>query len=102
MAILTEEQIMLRDSAREWVQAKSPVTAFRKLRDSSSLDGFDHELWREMCELGWSGIIIPEQYGGSGLGYRTLGLVLEETGRTLTPSPLLSNATAATALLLAG
>jgi alkylation response protein AidB-like acyl-CoA dehydrogenase len=102
MAILTEEQIMLRDSAREWVRARSPVTAFRKLRDSSSLDGFDHELWREMCELGWSGIIIPEQYGGSGLGYRTLGLVLEETGRTLTPSPLLSNATAATALLLAG
>ena len=102
MAILTEEQVMLRDSARDWVRTKSPVTAFRKLRDDENRDGFDPEAWREMCELGWSGILIPEKYGGSGLGYRTLGLVLEETGRTLTASPLLSNAIAATAFLLAG
>jgi alkylation response protein AidB-like acyl-CoA dehydrogenase len=103
MAVLTEEQTMLRDAAKSWVSEKSPVTAFRKLRDSGNADGFDRAAWREMAEMGWAGIIIPEEFGGSGLGYLTLGLVLEEAGRTLTPSPLISTAlTATTALLLAG
>jgi alkylation response protein AidB-like acyl-CoA dehydrogenase len=102
MAALNEEQVMLRDSARDWVREKSPVNAFRKLRDGGNAEGFDRATWREMCELGWAGILVPEEFGGSGLGYRTLGLVLEETGRTLTASPLLSNAVATTALLLGG
>jgi len=103
MAVLNEEQTMIRDSAKSWVQEKSPVTAFRKVRDSGNLDGFDRKAWEEMAELGWAGILIPETYGGTGLGYLTLGLVLEETGRTLTASPLLSTAlTATTALLLGG
>jgi alkylation response protein AidB-like acyl-CoA dehydrogenase len=103
MAVLTEEQTMLRDAAKSWVSEKSPVTAFRKLRDSGNEDGFDRAAWKEMAEMGWAGIIIPEEFGGSGLGYLTLGLVLEETGRTLTASPLISTAlTATTALLLAG
>ena len=103
MAVLNEEQTMIRDSAKAWVQEKSPVTAFRKMRDSGNPDGFDRAAWAEMAELGWAGILIPEAYGGTGLGYLTLGLVLEETGRTLTASPLLSTAlTATTALLLGG
>jgi alkylation response protein AidB-like acyl-CoA dehydrogenase len=103
MAVLSEEQSMLRDAAKSWVSGKSPVTAFRKLRDSGNADGFDRAAWREMVEMGWAGIIIPEEFGGSGLGYLTLGLVLEETGRTLTASPLVSTAlNATTALLLAG
>jgi alkylation response protein AidB-like acyl-CoA dehydrogenase len=103
MAVLTEEQTMLRDAAKSWVSEKSPVTAFRKLRDSGNEDGFDRAVWREMAEMGWAGIIIPEAFGGSGLGYLTLGLVLEEAGRTLTASPLISTAlTATSALLLAG
>ncbi|MEI9932981.1 MAG: acyl-CoA dehydrogenase family protein [Rhizomicrobium sp.] len=103
MAVLTEEQGMLRDAAKAWVQEKSPVTAFRKLRDSGNPDGFDRAAWREMAEMGWSGILIPEDFGGTGLGYLTLGLVLEEAGRTLTASPLISTAlTATTALLLGG
>src|SRR5690349_15855271 len=103
MAVLSEEQTMIRDSAKSWVQEKSPVTAFRKLRDSGNPDGFDRAAWSEMAEMGWAGILIPEAYGGTGLGYLTLGLVLEETGRTLTASPLVSTAlTATTALLLAG
>jgi alkylation response protein AidB-like acyl-CoA dehydrogenase len=100
MAILTEEQTMLRDAAKSFVAEKSPVTHFRKLRDSGKTH--DPALWREMCDMGWSGILIPEEYGGSGLGYLTLGLVLEETGRTLMPSPLLSTAIATSALLLGG
>ena len=103
MAVLTEEQTMLRDAAKSWVSEKSPVTAFRKLRDSGSADGFDRAAWKEMAEMGWAGILIPEEFGGSGMGYLTLGLVLEEAGRTLTASPLISTAlTATTALLLAG
>ena len=103
MAVLSEEQTMLRDAAKSWVGEKSPVTALRKLRDSGNADGFDRAAWNEMAEMGWAGILIPEEFGGSGLGYLTLGLVLEETGRTLTASPLVSTAlTATTALLLAG
>ena len=103
MAVLSEEQTMLRDAAKSWVGEKSPVTALRKLRDSGNADGFDRAAWSEMAEMGWAGILIPEEFGGSGLGYLTLGLVLEETGRTLTASPLVSTAlTATTALLLAG
>ena len=84
MAVLSEEQTMLRDAAKSWVGEKSPVTALRKLRDSGNADGFDRAAWSEMAEMGWAGILIPEEFGGSGLGYLTLGLVLEETGRTLT------------------
>src|ERR1700722_439022 len=103
MAILNEEQTMLRDAAKAWVAQKSPVTALRKLRDAAVINGFDPAVWAEICEMGWAGILIPEIYGGSGLGYLTLRLVLEETGRTLTASPLVSTALAATtALLLAG
>lgn len=102
MAVLTEEQAMIRDQAKSWVQEKSPVTAFRKMRDSGTSDGFDRKVWSEMAEMGWAGILIPEDFGGTGLGYLTLGLVLEETGRTLTASPLISTALTATTALLVG
>ena len=92
MAVLTEEQTMLRDSAREWTQTKSPVAALRALRDGATGAGFDPAIWREMGEMGWAGVIAPEAHGGSEFGYLGLGLVLEETGRTLTASPLLSTA----------
>ena len=102
MAILTEEQSMLRDSAKNWVAERSPVTAFRKLRDSANEDGFDRAVWREMCEMGWAGILVPESYGGSGLDHMTMGLVIEETGRTLTASPLLTTGLIATSAMLLG
>jgi alkylation response protein AidB-like acyl-CoA dehydrogenase len=99
-ALLTEEQIMFRDSARSWVQENSPVGAFRRLRDGGNAYGFDRAAWAEMTEMGWAGVLIPEQYGGAGLGLVTLGLLLEETGRTLTASPLISTALTATSALL--
>lgn len=103
MAVLTEEQSMLRDAAKSWVQEKSPVTAFRKMRDSGAELGYDVAAWNEMAEMGWAGVIVPEEYGGSDFGYLSLGLVLEETGRTLTASPLLASALgAASALILGG
>ena len=103
MARLTEEQTIIRDSAKSWLQDNAPVSALRKLRDSENADGFDKAAWAQMAEMGWAGILIPEEYGGTGLDYQTLGLVLEEAGRTLTASPLISTAlTATTALLLCG
>ena len=103
MAVLTEEQSMLRDAAKSWVQEKSPVTAFRKMRDSGAELGYDTAAWNEMAEMGWAGVIIPEEYGGSNFGYLSLGLVLEELGRTLTASPLIASGLgAASALILGG
>ena len=103
MAVLTEEQSMLRDAARSWVQEKSPVTAFRRMRDSGVELGYDAAAWNEMAEMGWAGVIIPEEYGGSAFGYLSMGLILEETGRTLTASPLLATAlSAASAIILGG
>ena len=65
MAVLTEEQSMLRDAAKSWVSEKSPVTAFRKMRDSGNEDGFDKSAWKEIAEMGWTGIIIPEESGAA-------------------------------------
>jgi alkylation response protein AidB-like acyl-CoA dehydrogenase len=103
MAVLSEEQSMLRDAAKSWVQEKSPVTAFRKMRDSGVELGYDANAWNEMAEMGWAGVIIPEEFGGSNFGYLSMGLILEELGRTLTASPLLASGLgAASALVLGG
>ncbi len=103
MAVLNEEQTMLRDAAREWTQENAPTTALRKLRDGKSKATFDAPTWAEMGQMGWAGVVVPEEHGGSAFGYLSLGLVLEETGRTLAASPLISTAlTAASALMLGG
>src|SRR5690606_5671524 len=103
MAVLSEEQSMLRDAAKSWVQEKSPVTAFRKMRDSGVELGYDANAWNEMAEMGWAGVIIPEEFGGSNCGYLSMGLIREELGRTLTASPLLASGLgAASALVLGG
>ncbi|MAK81761.1 acyl-CoA dehydrogenase family protein [Phenylobacterium sp.] len=102
MAVLNEEQTMLRDAAKSWVQEKSPVTAFRKMRDSGVELGYDANAWNEMAEMGWAGVIIPEEYGGSDFGYLSMGLILEEMGRTLTASPLLASGLAAASALVLG
>src|SRR5450755_2514700 len=93
---------MLRDAARTWTQEKSPVSAFRKMRDSGAPLGYDPAAFAEMAAMGWTGVIIPEEYGGSDFGYLSLGLVLEETGRTLTASPLVATALAAASAIVLG
>ena len=103
MAVLTEEQTLLRESARTWTQEKSPVSAFRKMRDSGSPLGYEPAAFAEMAQMGWTGVVIPEEYGGSAFGYVGMGLILEETGRTLTASPLIASALAgASAIVLGG
>jgi len=99
---LSEEQLLLKDSARAFCTEQAPVARFRKQRDAKQ-NGRDPALWAEMAAMGWSGVIVPEEFGGAGLGYVGLGIVLEETGRTLAASPLHSSAlVSASALLLAG
>lgn len=99
---LSEEQQLLKDSARDFFREQAPVTRLRKQRDAKQ-NGRDPELWRDIAAMGWAGIIIPEEFGGAGLGYVGLGVVLEQGGRTLAASPLHSSALAgASALLLAG
>ncbi|MBN8807154.1 MAG: acyl-CoA/acyl-ACP dehydrogenase [Sphingomonas sp.] len=102
MAVLSEEQTMLRDMAREWTSNESPVTAWRKVRDGDAAAGFDAAVYGEMAEMGWAGIVIPEAYGGSDFGWLSLGLVIEELGKTLTASPLAASAIAASAIVLGG
>jgi acyl-CoA dehydrogenase len=101
--ILTEEQTMLRDSAREFLDKAAPVGQLRLLRDTGSETGFDAKTWQQMSEMGWPAIVIPESQGGLGFGYTGMGVVLQETGRSLASSPLWSSGlVAASAILLAG
>jgi alkylation response protein AidB-like acyl-CoA dehydrogenase len=101
--VLNEEHRMLKEAARDFLSQRAPVSHLRQLRDSGNEIGFSRELWAEMVDMGWSAIVVPEEHGGLGYGYTGLGLVLEESGRTLTPSPLLGTAlTGAAALRLAG
>jgi acyl-CoA dehydrogenase len=88
--VLNEEQVMLKESAAGFLAEKASVSQLRALRDSDSERGFSDEIWREMAEMGWAGIAIPEAFGGLGYGYTGLGLVLEQAGRNLSPSPLQS------------
>ncbi len=101
--VLTEEQAMLRESAHDFIASKAPISELRRLRDSADATGFSRDLWSEMAGMGWAGVHIPEDFGGLGFDFQGLGLILEETGRTLTASPLLTTvALGATALLLGG
>jgi len=101
--VLTSEQTMLRDNARSFLTKNAPVAHLRKLRDSGDPTGFSRELWKEFARLGWAGILVPPDYEGLGLGHVEVGVVMEEIGHTLTPSPLLSTSIlAATALARAG
>ena len=100
MAVLTEEQTMLRDMAREWADNESPVSAFRKLRNAAPAEGYDPAAWSEIGQMGWGGIVVPEEHGGSALGYLSLGMVVEQLGRNLAASPLASTGPAATAIAL--
>ena len=99
--VLDEDQQMLARTAQDFVRNNTPVEAFRKLRHGDV--GIDRALWKEMAELGWAGLVLPEALGGLDLGYAELGLVAEQLGSQLVSTPLLSSVVlAGNALLLAG
>jgi alkylation response protein AidB-like acyl-CoA dehydrogenase len=100
--VLNQEQSMLRDSARGLIGDKAPVSHLRQLRDARDATGFSRELWKTFAEMGFSGLLVPEDFGGSGLGCVEAGIVMEEIGRTLMPSPFLSTAVLAASALSRG
>src|SRR5450755_2741404 len=100
--VLNEEQSMLRDSARGLISDKAPVSHLRQLRDTRDATGFSRDLWKTFAEMGFSGLLVPEDFGGSGLGCVEAGIVMEEIGRTLMPSPFLSTAVLAASALSRG
>ena len=91
----TEDQTMLKDSVAPFLAENGTIKHLRALRDSNDPTGFARDLWAQFAEMGLNGILIPEAEGGLGLGHVEAGIVLEEIGRNLTPSPFLSTAVAA-------
>ena len=100
--ILTDEQQMLAEAADGFLAENAPIAHLRKLRDARDPDGLSRDLWRGFGEMGFSGVLIPEEQGGSGLGAVEAGVVAEALGRTLTPSPFLSSAVLSATALKAG
>ncbi len=101
--VLTEEQQLLRDTATQFFQQRVPLANLRNLRDTNDAAGFDRAAWKEMSDLGFAGILTSEKYGGTDFGPVGLGLVLEQAGRTLAASPLVSTVLlAGSAVQLAG
>jgi alkylation response protein AidB-like acyl-CoA dehydrogenase len=101
--VLTQEQSLLRDSARDLIGDKAPVSHLRHLRDTQDETGFSRELWKTFAEMGFSGLLVGEEFGGSALGCVEAGVVMEEIGRNLMPSPFLATSVlAASALAHAG
>ena len=86
--VLTEEEQFLQDTAKNFATERSPISHFRNLRDTNDPILWDKDLWSEMVKLGWPGILIPEEYGGSNFGLTGMGVILQECAKTLTPSPL--------------
>ena len=86
--VLTEEEQFLKDTAKNFADERSPITHFRALRDNNDPLLWDKDLWSEMTKLGWPGILIPEDYGGSNFGVTGISVILNECAKTLTPSPL--------------
>jgi len=100
--VLSEDQELLAKTAADFVSERSPVSRMRELRDARDPDGFSRPLWREMAELGWVGIPIPEAYGGAEMGLAELAVVLEALGRNLAPEPFLSTVLLGAHALLQG
>ncbi|MGO8913363.1 MAG: acyl-CoA dehydrogenase family protein [Bradyrhizobium sp.] len=100
--VLSEEQSMLRDSARGLISDKAPVSHLRQLRDAKDATGFSRDLWKTFAEMGFSGLLVPEDFGGSGLGCVEAGVVMEEIGRNLMPSPFLATSVLAASALARG
>jgi alkylation response protein AidB-like acyl-CoA dehydrogenase len=98
---LSEEQQQLKDSARAFLSGECPTTVVRKVMASE--DGYPRELYAEIAKLGWCGLVVPEEFGGAGLGMLDMAMILEEAGYAAMPGPFLfSSVLAPSALKLGG
>jgi acyl-CoA dehydrogenase len=96
--VINEEQNMLKSSAKELLDLKSPISSMRELRDDN-YNQFDPDLWKEMVEMGWTALTVPEEYNGLNFGYVGLGQVIEEMGKKLTVSPMISTVLVSTTIV---
>jgi alkylation response protein AidB-like acyl-CoA dehydrogenase len=94
----SEEQEMLRDTARRFLEAKSPSEVVRRLMETE--EGFDAALWADIAGQGWQAMAIPEEYGGAGFAFMEQAILMEEMGRALFPSPFLSTVVLGADLIL--
>ncbi|NGY03331.1 acyl-CoA dehydrogenase family protein [Solimonas terrae] len=85
----SEEQVLLKEHARRLLEAECPSSVTRKVLEAPHL-GFDKSLWKHVVELGWTGIAIPEEFGGTGMGHTDLCAIAEELGRVVAPIPFVS------------
>ncbi|MGB1868906.1 MAG: acyl-CoA dehydrogenase family protein [Porticoccaceae bacterium] len=90
--VINEEQQMLKESAQGFLAEHAPLSEVRKQRDMGSATGYADNLWSQMVEMGWAAILVPEAYGGLEFGHVGMGQIVEQTGRTLTASPLFATA----------
>ncbi|HJP41243.1 MAG TPA: acyl-CoA dehydrogenase family protein [Dehalococcoidia bacterium] len=97
---LSEEQELLKNSAREFLEKECPEEHVRAMEEDDL--GYSPELWKKMAELGWQGLMIPEEHGGVGFSFLDLCVLIEEFGRALTPGPFIPNAACTASLILAG
>lgn len=100
--VLTDDQLMFRDATKRFAAERAPVSQLRKLRDEIDSVGFSREVWKEMAEMGWAGVLVPEEHGGVGFGFVGAGLIATEIGRNLSSTPMLSSAVLAVIALLRG
>ncbi len=99
----TDDQAMLADTASQFMAEEGAISKqLRHWRDRDCQDGFGHGLWKQMAEMGFTGLLVPEADGGLGMGHVEAGIVLEEIGRNLTPSPFLASSVLAASALDAG
>ena len=96
--VINEEQNMLKSSAKELLDLKSPISLMRELRDDN-YNQFDPDLWKEMVEMGWTALTVQEEYNGLNFGYVGLGQVIEEMGKKLTVSPMISTVLVSTTIV---
>jgi alkylation response protein AidB-like acyl-CoA dehydrogenase len=96
----TETQEILKKMARDFLTTECPKTLVRKLEESK--EGYSPEVWKKMAELGWMGLIMPEEYGGMGYTFQDLVVLFEEIGRNILPGPLMATITSAFPILEAG
>jgi len=97
---LSEEQELLKNSAREFLEKECPEEHVRAMEEDEK--GYSPELWKKMADLGWQGLMIPEEHGGAGFSFLDLAVLVEEFGRALVPGPFIPNQVAAAIILAAG
>jgi acyl-CoA dehydrogenase len=100
--VLDEAQKELERTVSSFARTSAPVSRIRKLRDTKDDLGYSKPLWVQMAELGYVGMNIPEAYGGMGMGFFELSIVLEQLGRQLAPEPFLSTVLLAGQAILRG